>query len=180
MQHYASYLIYYVTVVNDHYLLHLTNGIRQILSPSNIYIVYQPGYILNQDGLRLVEPPKMIDYLSKEKLAESKFKLGEQSLKELLAKGEFVRRWRVLADRPVYTISNGAVVISTGKPQTWCLRTGQGDYLYNYKLEIVTDEVEMVKARVIYDQYTMRAKNSSVSGRSANGRSVSRQKKVLD
>jgi hypothetical protein len=69
MHHYAPHLIYYVTVVNEHYLLHLTNGIRRSSRPATSPTA---GYILNQDGLRLVEPPKV----SKEKLAESKLKLG--------------------------------------------------------------------------------------------------------
>lgn len=81
VQHYASFLIYDVTIINDHHIIYLTNGIRQILTPTNAYIVFQPGSVVDRDGLRIIAIPKMVEYLTKEKMVDSKFKLVEQSFK---------------------------------------------------------------------------------------------------
>lgn len=69
----------------------------------------------------------------------------------------------------------GVVVITTNKPNTFYLKTPNFDYLYNSKLELITDEIELTKSKVVYDQYIMRAKNTSGSGRS-----TSRQRKLLE
>lgn len=69
----------------------------------------------------------------------------------------------VLADGPVYTMRNGAVVISTGKPQTRCLRTGQGDYLDNYKWDLARMRCKCWRR----ESFT-------------NNRGVSKQNKLLD
>lgn len=67
---YPFYLVYQVQVINDHCVVYLTNGMRQIIKGKDVYTVFQPGMIFDRDGVELKEPPKMVDYISKEKLAE--------------------------------------------------------------------------------------------------------------
>jgi hypothetical protein len=51
--HYPFYLLYQIQVINEHYIIYLTNGIRQIIKGKEIYAIFEPGRCFDRDGLEL-------------------------------------------------------------------------------------------------------------------------------
>ncbi len=58
-------MVYQLEFISDHYIVYLTNGIRQILKDGQTYIPYNPDYCVDRDGIKLAALPKTIEYIVK-------------------------------------------------------------------------------------------------------------------
>lgn len=122
-----------VQVVNEHCILSLTNGVRQIIKGKDIYSVFSAGRIFDCDGLELQEPSKMLDYISREKLPEPYVSLSETHFRALVEKKQLISKWRVSQGKMMFALLS-ATAITTSKSGLFYLRTSQFEYLYSRRL----------------------------------------------
>lgn len=70
----------------------------------------------------------------------------------MVEKGHYVTRWKGIGNgRELFEMSHG-FIMTTSKLGLFYLKTQNRDYLYNTKLELVDDEDELGKSRLLYVQ----------------------------